>query len=127
MSHDVRLIRAQDFVQSDVNGVVDLQGTMRLLRETAAACLAHENHHVLIDVREARGKFTAPEVVELALTLRDLGFDRHHRIAILNDPRDGFDRAALFETVAATRGFYVRAFREFEDAFRWLMSSLEAS
>jgi hypothetical protein len=64
------------------------------------------------------------EVWELAASLEECGLGRRNRIAIINHPKDDFDRAAFFETCAANRGFNCRAFRDFEQALYWLMPEL---
>src|SRR5262249_5599415 len=82
----------------------------------------HDNHHILIDVREMPpgGKLSAVDVWEVASALEGLGIGRHNRIAILNAPKDRFDRAKFLETCAANRGFNIRAFRDFEEALHCL-------
>jgi hypothetical protein len=43
-------------------------------------------------------------------------------VAVLTRPKDNFDRAAFLELCATNRGYHLRAFREFEEAFAWLTS-----
>jgi hypothetical protein len=46
---------------------------------------------------------------------------RAHRVAFLLQPPDGlFDRGAFLELCATNRGYQLRAFRDFEQAFTWL-------
>jgi hypothetical protein len=79
------------------------------------------NHHVLMDVRDADGRGLSPHNVwDLAASLQEIGFGRSCRVAILNAPKDEFDRAEFFETCAANRGYTFRAFRDFEKALFWL-------
>jgi hypothetical protein len=66
------------------------------------------------------GKLSATDVWEIATSLEEWGICRHNRIAILNAPKDNFDRAAFLETCATNRGFDIRAFRDFEKALYWL-------
>jgi len=123
MPHDIRLIRLRDFLRTDVRGCIDLESSKRSLQDIAKACTEHENHHVLIDTRDAHSKATPVDVWELAASLEECGIGRHNRIAVLNDPKDDFDRAAFLETCAANRGFNIKAFREFEKALYWLTSN----
>ena len=74
----------------------------------------------LIDTRDTDSKATPVDVWELAASLEECGIGRHNRIAVLNDPKDDFDRAAFLETCAANRGFSIKAFRDFEQALYWL-------
>ena len=51
-----------------------------------------------------------------------LGVTHENRVAILNRPKDGIDRAAFLELCAGNRGYHMKAFRECEPAFIWLVS-----
>jgi hypothetical protein len=67
------------------------------------------------------------DVWALARDLGSLGLTPANRVAILNRPKDDFDRAAFLELCAGNRGYHIRAFREFEDAFSWLVSEQPSS
>lgn len=121
MAHDIRIVSVNDFVRTDVSGNLDLAATRQVLKEIAAVCTAKTHYHVLLDNREAHTKMTLAEVFEVACSLREIGLGIHNRLAILAPPVLDFDRAGFFETVAQNRGFQVRAFRDFEKAFDWLM------
>ncbi len=120
MVHDIRVVHLSDFLRSDMHGHVDLEGCKLALQDIARACKDHDQHHVLIDTRDARTNLSVLEVWDIACSLEQIGIGRKNRIAILNAPKDDFDRAAFLETCAANRGFQIRAFREFEKAFYWL-------
>jgi len=122
MAYDIRLIHLKDFLRTNVHGAIDLESSRRLFKEVANASLERDNHHILIDVRDIPpgGKLSAVDVWEVASSLEDCGIGRHTRIAILNAPKDNFDRAAFLETCATNRGFAIRAFRDFEKALYWL-------
>jgi len=42
------------------------------------------------------------------------------RMAVVNSPKDDFDRGAFLELCAVNRGYDLKAFRDFEAAFTWL-------
>ena len=75
---------------------------------------------VLIDTREATSKASVTDVWTLASELKSVGLSPQHRIAVVNRPKDNFDRAEFLEICASNRGFQLKAFREFEAAFTWL-------
>ena len=123
MPYDIRAISSRDFLRTDVNGFVDFPISKKILAEIASACAENENHHILLDTREATTNLSATDVYELVLALQALGFGgNQHRIGVLNRPKDDFDRARFFELCARNRGFNVRAFRDFEEALLWLNS-----
>ena len=87
-----------------------------------AACKRDSMTRILIDCHESSTHSTVADVWTLAGDLGSLGVSQENRIAVLNRPKDGFDRAAFLELCAGNRGYRMRAFREFEGAITWLVS-----
>jgi len=122
MSYDMRVIPISEFLRTDVSGEIDLQATRAVLKELLDLCARNNIHHILIDTREASSRANTVDVWTLANDLGSLGMSTQHRIAILNRPKDDFDRGAFLEMCAINRGYQLRAFRDFEIAFTWLTS-----
>ena len=122
MACDVRVIPIREFMKSDLTGEIDLNASRELLRELMAACKREKMTRILIDSREASSHSTMLDVWTLARDLGSLGVTHENRVAVLNRPKDNFDRAAFLELCASNRGYHLRAFREFEVAFAWLTS-----
>jgi hypothetical protein len=128
MPHDIRVIRAQEFLRADVRGHMDLAASQDLLRQLAAATAGNPNRHILIDARDTGPPvLTSVDLFELVQTLRQLGLGLLNRIAILRRLRDPFDRARFFEMLATDRGFHVAVFDDFEAAFDWLQNGGDAT
>jgi hypothetical protein len=122
MAFDLRVIPIREFMKTDITGVVDLNASRDRLSELMAACKRENMTRILIDCREASSHSTVLDVWTLARDLGSLGVTHKNRVAVLNRPKDDFDRAAFLELCATNRGFQLRAFREFEVAFTWLTS-----
>jgi hypothetical protein len=120
MAYDVRVIPIKEFLRTDLSGVIDLQASRAVLKELLDRCSRNKIHHILIDTREASSRASTVDVWTLANDLGALGMSTKHRIAILNRPKDEFDRGAFLELCATNRGYQLRAFRDFESAFTWL-------
>ncbi|MGE0609209.1 MAG: hypothetical protein AB7O62_19105 [Pirellulales bacterium] len=116
----VQLVVASDFLRSDVAGQIDFDLSKQLLRDLGRACARHPGHHMLVDVRETRGFLSAEEIYCLVEVLEEVGLGEDCKLAILNRPKDDFDRAKLLEMCAKKRGLRVAAFRDFEAAFEWI-------
>jgi hypothetical protein len=122
MPHRVNIISAKEYIRSDVSGRFDLESSMKLLREIAAAHAQTSNDDVLLDVRCADGTvMSGLDIYELVILLRDLGLGQNNKVAILYQPRNDLDRARLFEMLAHDRGLCVAAFQDFEKAYEWLI------
>lgn len=122
MAYEVQIIPIREFLRTDVSGVVDLKASRELLKGLVAACSRNNVDRILIDGREASSNASTVDVWTLANDLGSLGVSREHRVALLNRPKDEFDRGAFLELCATNRGYQLRAFRDFEEAFAWLTS-----
>jgi hypothetical protein len=122
MSFDVRIIPIREFMKTDISGEIDLNASREMLSQLMATFKRKNMSHILIDAREASSRSTMLDVWTLARDLGLLGLTPDNRVAVLNRPKDNFDRAAFLELCATNRGYRLRAFREFEHAFDWLTS-----
>jgi len=122
MAYDVRVIPIREFMKSNITGEIDLHASRDMLHRLMDVCKRENMTRILIDSREAISHATVTDVFALASDLGSLGLTLQNRVAILNRPKDDFDRAAFLELCAGNRGYQIRAFREFEDAFTWLVS-----
>ena len=122
MAYDVRVIPIREFMRTDITGEFDVSATRDLLSQLMAACKRENITRILIDCREASSQATVTEVWMLARDLAALGVTYEYRMAVLNRPKDEFDRGAFLEVCATNRGYQLKAFREFEAAFTWLTS-----
>jgi hypothetical protein len=122
MSFDVRIIPIREFIKTDISGEIDLNASRAMLTQLMATFKRENMSRILIDAREASSQSTMLDVWTLARDLGSLGLTPENRVAVLNRPKDNFDRAAFLELCATNRGYQLRAFREFEQAFAWLTS-----
>ena len=127
MTYDVRVIPIREFMKTDITGELDLNTSRGMLGELMAACKRENMTRILIDSREASSHSTVLDVWTLARDLGSIGVTPENRVAVLNRPKDNFDRAAFLELCATNRGYQLRAFREFEEAFAWLTSEQASS
>jgi hypothetical protein len=122
MDRNIRVISCPDFVRVDAAGTLDAAATRACLREIVEACVSTGVRRALLDVRDITEAPTPSQLFWIADELPDLGFSRLERVAIVYTDR-GQGRAAFFATTARNRGFKVREFTEFEEAFNWLCSA----
>src|SRR5438105_2319896 len=76
---------------------LDLQTSRSLLHAILRACNTHNVDRVLIDTREATSKASVTDVWTLANELKSVGLSSRHRVAVVNRPKDDFDRAEFLE------------------------------
>jgi hypothetical protein len=127
MAYDLRVIPISEFMRTNLSGEIDLKASREMLSTLMAICEREKIDRILIDSREANSQSTAVDVWTLAGDLGSLGVSRGHRVAILNRPKDDFDRGAFLELCATNRGYQLKAFRDFEAAFAWLTTEQPSS
>lgn len=120
MAYNLRVIPINEFLRTDVSGEVDLKASRELLKGLMDICVRENLDRILIDGREASSHASTVDVWTLANDLGSLGVSREYRVAVLNRPKDDFDRMAFLELCATNRGYQLKAFRDFEAAFTWL-------
>jgi hypothetical protein len=123
MPIELQIIRANEFLCVNPHGHLDFQASKDALAVLARACRKRGIDRAMLDLRAlaipAKPLFTSSELAALVATFREAGFARHQRLAILYraDPHGG---ARMFAFISIIRGWQVRAFGDFEEAFLWL-------
>jgi hypothetical protein len=116
----INVIPASAFVVATGHGEVDFAETRTQFMKIMKAAALVPDAHVLVDVREARSQMKPFEVFSLVTVFNELKPPFSGRLAIVNRPKDDFDRAGFFSLAAQVQGFQVAAFQDFEQAVRWL-------
>ena len=123
MPLELQIISASEFVRVGTQGHLNFEASKQALAVLAQACRKRGVDRALLDLRAlpipTRPLFTSSELALLVGTFREAGFGRHQRLAVLyrSDPHGG---ARTFAFISRLRGWQVRAFGDFEEAFVWL-------
>jgi len=120
MAHVITILPAREFVRTKSSGEFDLDETRKASVEVFSKMKDGNISEVLLDNREVYTKMTASDILQLFWELDHAGLLRDCKIAILNRPKDDFDRAKFFEACGQARGYQIGAFQEFEEAMSWL-------
>jgi SpoIIAA-like len=104
-----------------VQGAVDMASCEEVMPEVAARFAAHQFPPVLVDSRDALPELTPTDVYRLGSEIFEVGLGRLSRFAVVTVPRSDFDRAAFLERIAGNRGLQVQAFRDPDEALRWVL------
>jgi hypothetical protein len=120
MPYDIRIIRSEEFIRLDAQGIIDLPISQRLMSDAIWACVHSKIGRVLLDLRKATAHLTAAQLAALAEACRTMSLPHEDRIAILTTPEDEFKRAAFLARCVRDQGWNLAAFSDFEQAFDWL-------
>ena len=120
MPFNLQIVPAREFIRNNVNGEFDLESTKEVLLSVFSKMKNLDVSEVVLDVREASTKMTAFDLYQLLSIFDKVVHKGSWKIAIVNRPKDDFDRAKFFELCAQNRGYQVGAFQVFEEAVAWL-------
>jgi len=123
MDLNIRLIHARDFLKTTHEGKLDLEMSKQMLLEIASENAAPRQYDILIDLRQATGRFTFTDATELVNVMIEHRDSFRSKLAILAPPEATLEVAKFMELYAGNRGFRVKGFRDFEETMDWLMTS----
>lgn len=110
--------------QLTVDGTLDLAASQALLLDIVQDAQLSEQG-LLIDLRQAQGALSYRDVYEMIGVLVDHSDAFTHRLAVLEDYNERFEKAQFFQAYANERGFDVRAFVDEAEAVAWLEAGVE--
>lgn len=119
MPLEVQLIRAREFIRIGPKGKVDLAESRAILEVLSSACQKRGIERALLDVRDVWSDFGPEELAACIQMFHEIGFPHVKRLALLH-AGDPHRRVRTFAMIASLRGWSVRAFDNFEEAFEWL-------
>lgn len=120
MRYEVRFDPDSGFLSVTVEGEYGLGLANHILAELRAATVRHPAAPILIDTRAALTTMTATDTYDLGQSLQALGIATAIRMAIVNQPRPDFNRAAFLVEIGRHRGLQIRNFHELAPAVAWL-------
>lgn len=125
MDLNIRVIHSQDFLKVTATGKVDLEVSKQTVLKLASENSAPRQYDILIDLRQRTGRPSLTDIAEVVNVMIEHRDSFRSKLAILTHPGPGFDDAKFMELYAGNRGFRVGAFKDFEEAINWLMTSNE--
>ena len=121
MPSHIKIIHAHEFIVATPEGNLDLEASRKLLGEIVAS--TPFKCDVLVDTRKARSEMTGSELWHLVAGLNSTNVVSSRKTAVLCPP-ERLDHAEILAHCAQDRGFYVRAFTSFENAYEWLTAGV---
>ena len=118
----MNIIRGADFMRLNGHGSLDLEASRDALKKLAAECVRRRVDGAMLDVRDVYGTLTVGDVYRLSTGFADPGFSRTCKLVILHR-FSAREKADFFALCAANRGWKVRAYDNFEEAFAWLSTA----
>ncbi len=123
MATKIKIVSAAEFLEVTPEGRIDITTSRQLLVDIAKDEHRPVDYDLLIDFRNTQWKMSTTDLYQLASELINHGNAFRRKVALLVLPGITFDSASFLETCSQNRGFQISAFRDYENAMRWLLSS----
>ena len=128
MSSEIKVYKIRDFIRQNEKGDVDLDRSMRIVRELAAAASLHPQHNILIDMRDTTivGDINMGYVFQVALEIARFAPVLKGKIAnVVPDDEKRLSIARTLRAAMDVQGFTYEIFTDFEVAINWLSEVTE--
>ena len=115
-----RTYKINDFIKKNLLGEVDLDTSIKLIREIATATEIHHDYNLLIDVRQAVPLKNFTDLLTIAAEFTKFKGVLRNKIAFIipNEP-SRIERARFFIKSLDEVSFQIKYFTEYEEAIEW--------
>jgi hypothetical protein len=122
VSTEVIVYKIKDLIRINREGVIDLDRSIRIVHELAAAASFHEDHNILIDSRDTVVIETnMNDLFELTLELARFKSIFKNKIAnVIPNNEKRVSIAKKFKACMDLKDFQYEFFTDFESAIEWL-------
>jgi hypothetical protein len=128
MSSEIKVYKIKDFIRQNEKGDIDLDRSMQIVRELAAAASLHPGHNILIDMRDTTivGDGDMGYVFQVALEVVRFASVLKGKIAnVVPDDEKRLSIARTLKAAMDVQGFTYEIFTDFEAAMNWLSEVTE--
>ena len=118
----VKIYKMTDFIRLTETGEIDIDRSKEIIRQLAVAASFHEDHNILVDLRDTNLKEESiRNVLEVALEIARYKSVFKGKLAnLLPDEEKRLLAAKQLKVLLDLEGFQYEIFTSFEDAVEWL-------
>ena len=123
MLSGTKIYKVKDFIRKTETGDIDLERSIKIVRELAAASGLRSNHNILIDLRETTVSPAASieDLMKVALEFGSYVSNFKNKIAnIIPGDQERMEIASHFKSCMVFQGFEYEIFTDYESAIEWL-------
>ncbi len=121
MPSNVKIYRLGDIIRMTQSGELDLERSLKIVRDLAAEANFHKDHNVILDLRETSVNASMADIIEISMEFASYHQVFKNKIAvIIPDNEERLIIAKRFKTCMDMQGFQFEQFTDFEPAIEWL-------
>ena len=127
MHSEVKIYKIKDIIRVNKDGKLDLDRTIRIVHELAAAAAFHADHNVLIDLRDTIiDTHRLDDLFEVVLEMgRFKSFFKNKLASVIPNDKERISIARKFKACMDLKQFQFQFFTAFEDAIEWLSDTTQ--
>jgi hypothetical protein len=125
-SDGYKTYKTRDFIRKNEQGALDLERSLELVKELAAAAGYHSGYNILIDLRQTEPLERFADTLTVAMEFARYQDMFRSKIAVLiPDNEKRIERAEFFKAGLGKVSFKMKHFTVFEEAIEWLSQVTE--
>ena len=127
MLSGIKIYKVKDFIRKTETGTIDLERSIKIVRELAMTAGTHTDHNILIDLRETTvSEARIEDIMKIALEFGTYISSFKNKIAnIIPDDPKRMIIANRFKACMDIQGFEYEIFTDYESAIEWLSKTEE--
>jgi hypothetical protein len=127
MLSGIKIYKVKDFIRKTETGTIDLERSIKIVREAAMTAGAHTDHNILIDLRETTVSVASIEdIMKIALEFGSHVSSFKNKIAnLIPDDKKRMLIANRFKACMNIQGFEYDIFTDYESAIEWLSKTAD--
>ena len=120
MGKGFKLYKTRDFIRKSEDGLMNLNLSLKIVRELAEAANFHTEHNILIDVRDTTGMLDIDDLFRVIIEfLRHKDIFRNKIAILMPTDEERLWQAKRACSALANQNFTVNYFVRYEDAIDW--------
>ena len=128
MAKEYKTYAIKDFIRETEEGEIDNHRSIDMVRELATVAGYHQNHNLLVDLRETETTLNFSDLLNVALEFaRYKDIFRNKMAFIIPNTPERITKAEYLMTGMGVAGYQVNYFTDFENAIEWLSATKKYS
>jgi hypothetical protein len=128
MGKGFKLYKIRDFIRKSEDGLMNLNLSLKIVRELAEAANFHKEHNILIDVRDTTGMLDIDDLFRVIIEfLRHKDIFRNKIAILMPTDEERLWQAKRACSALANQNFTINYFVRYEDAIEWLSTITDFS
>ena len=126
MAAEYTVYNVKDFIRKTPSGELDIDKSLRMVREIVATAGFHHDHNILVDLRKTVPLSNFGDILAVATEFAKYqGIFQDKLAVIIPDTPERLEKAKFFMAALGETSFKIEYFTDFEKAIEWFSEITE--